>query len=299
MNKIAVVILNYQNFEDTLACIESLQKNIDENVDIIVVDNASTNNSVSELNKKAEGISKLIISAENVGYAGGNNMGIRYAYEQNYNYICILNNDTIIVNNFISQMEKYLDEHNECAIIGPAILEYDQKDIVQSTGGFINFWKARTGLINSGKSYSMVDKYPQDVEWIGGACIMFRREVIKHVGYIPECYFLFFEETDWCCQARKKGFKVICQPEAYIYHKSSASVKQIKGLSFYLMERNRVIFLLRNASLLKKVVGISWLFLFEVLGIVLGRPNAKESIRCHWDGLTNQVSKKYPFVIIR
>lgn len=299
MKKIAIIILNYQNYEDTLECIESLQQNICENVDIIVVDNNSTNNSVGELEKKLGKKYKLIVTDKNLGYAGGNNVGIKYAYEKQYEYICILNNDTIIKNNFISKLEEYMTCHPKCAIVGPAILEFDDSNKIQSTGGYINYWKACSGLLNSGNFYETFDKTPQEVEWVGGACMMFRRELIEKVGMIPECYFLFYEETDWCCQARRKGLQVVCQPEAYIYHKASAAVKKTEGLSFYLMERNRVRFVLRNASMIKKVVSISWLFFSTLFKIILGKPQAEDRLKYYWDGLTNKVSDKYPFIIIQ
>lgn len=297
--KVAVIILNYENYEDTLECIDSLTNNVSKNVDIIVVDNKSTNNSVNELKNKTDKIDKLLVNEKNLGYAGGNNVGIQYAYEQGYKYVCILNNDTIVTENFIEKLQNYLDNHLECGIIGPAILEYDKDNIIQSTGGEIVYWRARTFLLNSMISYDKIDKTPNEVEWIGGACMMFRSEIIKKIGYIPECYFLFYEETDWCCQARKAGIKVVCQPDAYIYHKRSASVKNMKGLSFYLMERNRVRFVIRTAPLPLKFISIGLLFIWTAVKIILKKPDCKEKMQCYWDGLINRINDAYPFVIIR
>lgn len=297
--RIAVIILNYENYEDTLECIVSLTNYMSENVDIIVVDNKSTNNSVNELTEKTSKINKLIVTEKNLGYAGGNNVGIQYAYEQGYKYICVLNNDTIITENFIEKLECYLDNHLECGIVGPAILEYNNENIIQSTGGSIVSWRARTFLLNPGVAYKNIEKFPKEVDWVGGACMMFRSDIIDKIGYIPECYFLFYEETDWCCQARKIGLQVVCQPEAYIYHKRSASVKKMKGLNFYLMERNKVKFVIRTSPFPLNLIIICMLFTWTAIKIVLRKPQSKEKMKCYWDGLTNRISELYPFVIIK
>jgi len=298
MDKVCIVILNYNNFEDTIECVQSLRSAINsEKYKIVIVDNASTNDSVSKLNNILSPI-EIIVSSENRGYAHGNNIGIKYAEQAGYEYICILNNDTIIDVDFIETCKNELKNSAQVAFVSPALVEYKDNNLIQSTGGDIFINKGIVTLKNHGAR--RIDLLPKiESDYIGGACIMFRTSVLKNIGYIPENYFLFFEETEWCYKAQKMGYKNICLTDSYIYHKGSVSIKSVSGLREYLMARNRVVFVRRNIdSRIKYYCFLIYLFLQQGYHFLLRKNNAKNKIRYYLDGVFNRVDPSYPFIIV-
>lgn len=298
MDKVCIVILNYNNCEDTIECVQSLRSAINsEKYKIVIVDNASTNGSVSKLNNILSPI-EIIVSSENRGYAHGNNIGIKYAEQAGYEYICILNNDTIIDVDFIETCKNELKNNSQAAFVSPALVEYKDNNLIQSTGGDIFINKGIVTLKNHGaRRVELLPKIESD--YIGGACIMFRTSILKSVGYIPENYFLFFEETEWCYKAQKIGYKNICLTDSYIYHKGSVSIKSVSGLQEYLMARNRVVFVRRNIGTqygyYKFLIN---LFIKQMLKILFRREQALQEMRYYLDGVFNKVNKRYPFIVL-
>lgn len=241
-----VIVLNYNNAEDTIECLKSIElltKKFD--LHTILVDNGSNVDCVERIKGVVDERTVVLWNKENKGYAAGNNDGIRYAIENNAEYIVILNNDVIVnVNSFDSCID-LLKRDEKIAIVGPVILDYSHGTI-QSTGASIDFGKVVTPLINYGKKY-VASSETIECDYVGGACMLFRADLINEIGYIPEEYFLFWEETEWCNRAKSRGLKILCTMDAYVYHKGSATINKISGLSTYYMERNKVIFLKRNA----------------------------------------------------
>ena len=133
LNKVCFIILNYNNYTDTINCIHSLQSTIRRDMyDIIVVDNNSSNDSVSQLRKCLNDV-EIIPNKVNRGYANGNNIGIKIAESRGYIYICILNNDTVIDIDFLTPCVDFLKNDSSIAFISPALVEYKDDDLVQST----------------------------------------------------------------------------------------------------------------------------------------------------------------------
>ena len=298
LDKVAVIILNYNNYQDTIECIQGLQAIYNEReIEIIVVDNNSQNDSVKQLEKKLKDIT-IIASTVNKGYAHGNNIGLKNALAQGYDYLCILNNDTVIEEDFLSPCIEYLEGNSKVGFISPALVEYKQKDLVQSTGGdiFIN-----KGIVTLKNYHKFLSSLPRVIEsdYIGGACMVFRSSLIDQVGLIPEIYFLFFEETEWCYRAKKKGFNNVCLTNIFIQHKGSVSIQSISGLQAYLMERNRVVFVKRNIdSHLKFTRFLIYIYLRTIFRIVIGKEKNWEKILFYTDGLLNRVNKNFSFIDI-
>lgn len=297
--KIYTVILNYNNFDDTKECIDSLINNtINISNTIVVVDNASLDDSLEKLVDLYKEKCVYIKNDENLGYAGGNNIGIKYALDHGADYVCILNNDTVIPMDFFNPCIEYLEKNDNVAFVGPVIVDY-YSGLVQSTGGNITYNKGEISTINNNMKLDFIQNNVH-CDYIGGACMVFKAEIIQTVGFLPEIYFLFFEETEWCCRAKKLGFDNVCISNVYIRHKESASINKHGGLRSYLLERNRIVFLKRNSP--NKIVcveGILYLF-FKYL--CYGTFRDKEYFKyltymC--DGLRNKVDNKtYPFIRI-
>lgn len=245
---IYAIILNYNNYDDTVNCINSFDEITAYDIRIVLVDNASEKDCADKLEAfvAGKGSSRItfIRNNENLGYAAGNNTGIKEALKQGAEYLAIVNNDVLVnADSFTSSMN-LLDEDERIAFAGPAILEY-KTDKIQYTGGIINYLTLMTPHLNEGEEYQKSDK-TIECDYVGGACMLFKAGIIDKIGLIPEDYFLFWEETEWCAKARQMGFKCVCTLGGYVKHKGSATIKKIKGLESYYFERNRIMFSMRN-----------------------------------------------------
>ena len=297
---VCFIILNYNGFADTKDCVISLFSaiNMKQN-EIVIIDNGSKDDSYNLLSQlKSEELPfHLIETGTNLGYARGNNIGIKYALNKGYKYVCILNNDTIIEENFLKSCIDYLETYNDVAFVGPTLLNYNNNR-VQSTGGDIHI---KTGKVTQKNSGRLQQDLPEIIEadYVGGACIIFSTRKMDKLGFIPEDYFLFFEETEWCYQAKKKGLRNVVINSTYIRHKGSASINKIDAFSTYMMNRNRVVFVRRNVD--RRMV--YWLFLVYNIARIIHSSlkydvsHIKE-IKYSLDGAFNLVDKNYSFIKI-
>ena len=301
-DKVCIIILNYNNYEDTIECIKSIKSVIPfQMIDIVVVDNNSSNGSVNVIENQFQDII-MIKSNVNKGYAYGNNLGLKYAIENGYRYSCILNNDTIITENFLEACITEMNE--EVAFISPALMEYNHKEYVQSTGGDVLI---NRGIVTRKNNKMKREQLPNIIEtdYVGGACMVFKTGIINKLGFIPEEYFLFYEETEWCYKAKKLGYRNLCLTNTYIYHKGSVSINKIGGLSDYLMKRNRVVFVKRNIdSKGKYYLFVFELFIKEIIKVLLHKKGSISNIKAYLDGVRGGFSNKYSelmkdFLVVR
>ena len=298
MNKLVyIIVLNYNNADDTIECIKSLEKIEYDNYKIVIVDNKSTDDSIEKLKKAFDNKYYFIKSDKNIGYAAGNNLGVQYALENDAEYVCILNNDTIADKKFLKILIDYMENNHSCGLAGPAIMEYDNENIIQSTGWIINLKKGDVSTINNGINIKDAKDKVLECEYIGGACILARSELIRNIGTLPESYFLFYEETEWCYKAKKHGYKVMCILESKIFHKGSISINAISGLSEYLMNRNRIVFEKRNANLYELVYFYIYLILQTIYQIIILKQKPSK-IKHYMDGIINKVDKRYSFIYL-
>ncbi|HFD2051431.1 glycosyltransferase family 2 protein [Clostridium perfringens] len=293
---IYIIILNYNGYKYTLECIESLNNINYENYRIVVVDNNSTDNSIKLLKKNLKDCI-ILESKENLGYAGGNNLGIKYAIKNKAEYICILNNDLVVSKNFLKDLLKDLDTNKNIGMIGPMICDYTNRNKVQSTGAIINLKRGLVTRINNGKNVNEIKKEIKKCDYIGGACILLNSNLIKEIGYIPEAYFLFYEETEWCLKTKRKGYDIACDTNVKIYHRESGTISKTRGLSYYFMRRNKIVFQKRNSSK-KEILYFYIYFTLKTLKNLVLRKENFYSIKCYYDGLLGKIDNKFRNVYI-
>lgn len=268
--KVFIIILNFNSFEDTKECLFSL-KNIDyRNNEIVVVDNCSTDGSYEKLLLEFNHY-KIIKSAQNLGYANGNNIGIQYALNMGADYVCLLNNDVVVETNFLTKIIEPFEAQQNLGIAGPCICKYKDKNIIQAMGANINLYTGLTQGKYKGVKYNEIPNENVFAHYLGGACFVCKREVFEKIGLIPENYFLFFEETEFCLKAAKAGFKLLGVYGSRVYHKGSSTISKYNGLSYYFLNRNRVIFIRRNANAMQKTIFTVYIFIEAIGRIVLRR----------------------------
>lgn len=233
-----IVIVNYNNYYDTIECIRSLDKINYDCYRIVIVDNDSTNDSERIL-RKAFPTYKVIQTGVNLGFAGGSNIGIKEALASGAEYILLLNNDTIVEKDFLDKMIECFERNPKAGVVGGKILNYYNKDNIEYAGGHINFFK----FISVHDDFRKVD-IDREVGFITGCLMLIKSETINHVGFLYEDYFMYYEDTDFCTRVAKAGYKMMYTPEAVIYHKvSRASGGNESAFSIKWNIRNRLIFM--------------------------------------------------------
>ncbi|MFA6940920.1 MAG: glycosyltransferase family 2 protein [Clostridiaceae bacterium] len=263
--KTAIIILNFNSYNQTIECIESVKNITYPNYEIIVVDNNSKDDSLQLIKSSFPGII-LLKSEDNLGYASGNNLGIKYALDENIEYICILNNDAAVDKNFLQPVIKTLIDDKKAAAAGPSICYYGQDDIIQAMGGNINLYTGLSSLKFKGKKHSEIKESLISVDYLGGACFVVKADILKKIGLIPENYFLFYEETEFFLNIKRQGYRLISVRDSKVYHKVSGTISKYKGLSYFFLNRNRILFVRRNAKLYHK-----FFFFFYIIIETIGR----------------------------
>jgi len=254
MLKFTLIILNWNNCKDTLECLASIDKIKYPNFEVIVVDNGSTDDSI-EIIRTRYPQHTMVENKENLGFAEGNNRGLREGIKQGAEMLMLLNNDTIIAPNMLTEISKAALDHPQAGAFGPKIYFYDDPATIWYAGGGVDQKTGRCYHIGCG-SADMEPKYKQssETEYICGCAIAIRSQVIQSVGLLDPEFFLTWEEIDWCYRMRKSGFSCLFVPEAKVWHKVSASF--VDGnwgpMWQYFYFRNRLLFHKRHFSFARR-----------------------------------------------
>ena len=252
---IAVILVNWKKYNLTSNCIDSLNKSNYKNFKIILVDNEYSEKSLIDLRNKHK---ELIVFKEknNLGFAGGNNIGIRYALENDYDYIMLLNNDTEVKENFILPLVERIEKDHFLGAVQPLILNFSNKSIIWNAGGKLNKFLGLTSTrLNNNKLNSSIvfDDY---TDWISGCCILIKSEILTKVGLLDEKFFNYYEDVDWSLRMKNLGYDLGFVKESIIYHHGSSSSKNkktkegvISSKIHYFNIRNHILLLKKHKNL--------------------------------------------------
>ena len=248
--KVFIVILNWNGYKDTVEGVESLQQISYPNFEILIVDNGSTDNSEEKLKRKFPDL-KILQAGSNLGYAGGNNVGIRFALSQCAELILILNNDVVVDEEFLNNLVSELESNKHYGLAGPCSYYLDKPNIVWANGVSINidnYTHTPFSLLGSNRGLNPTEK-TKVVDGITGNCMLVRRKVFKDIGLFDERFYLLHEESDFCLRARKAGWKIISVANAKVWHKVSASLGKISDRVTYYHSRNSLLCYNKHAEL--------------------------------------------------
>lgn len=247
---LSIITINYNGLEDTCELIKTLPLN-DETIEVIVIDNASTKDEASKIEELFPQVI-LIRSDRNLGFAGGNNLGIKAAHG---NYLFFLNNDTLLevrgkrleVRELFLPLINRLESNDKIGMVCPKI-RFTWGDRPIQYAGYTPLSKItlRNQSIGFGEADHGQYDTPHPTPYAHGAAMMVKREVIETVGPMPECYFLYYEELDWSEMIRRAGYEIWYEPACTVYHKESQATGQHSPLKTYYITRNRLIFAQRN-----------------------------------------------------
>lgn len=243
MKSVAIIILNWNGRDDTLACLHSLCHIDYPNFQIVVVDNHSSDDSVAVIQKEYPHIT-LIQTDENLGYVGGNNVGLTFARQQNFDYALLLNNDTEVDPQFLQVLVAAAEADPAVGIVGPTIYYFDAPQTIWSAGGAINWRQGLTRMIGLNEpDQGQFGQLPRPVEFVTGCALLIKMTVVARIGVLDDRFFAYYEETEWCVRSARSGYKVMHVPAAKIWHKISIQAREASPTVHYYMTRNRLLFL--------------------------------------------------------
>jgi GT2 family glycosyltransferase len=253
--KVFLVLLNWNGKEDTLECLASVSKIDYPNLHVIVVDNGSRDDSVAAIQGAFPEVT-ILETGRNLGFAGGNNVGIRYALANGAQYILVLNNDTIVDAQLIRNFLEVSAIDEQAGIFGAKVYYYSQPNRIWYAGGrWLNKISAfiHVGLneVDDENVFSSVT----ETDYACGCAFFVKADVLRQVGMFDEKFFLMFEETDFCYRARRGGFRCLFVPNAKVWHKVSVSLGgEGSGTYWYFSIRNRLLWAEKNLPLLERLM---------------------------------------------
>lgn len=258
---VSLITINYTSIQDTLEFLESAVRLTYPNIEIIVVDNDSPfGKPTDEIKSKFPKVS-FIQSDSNLGFAGGNNLGIKQAVGD---YILLLNNDTILFSDFLEPIVAFMQAHPDAGMGSPKMLYADGKTIQYAGAIGISPFTGRGKCL--GIYETDIGQYDRDyqTDLCHGAALIIPRSVVKQVGLMPEVYFLYYEEHDWCEIIKRFGYKAYFIGTSKVIHKESMTTGGESPLKVFYMSRNRLLFMRRNFQGLSFTIGLLFFFVISV-----------------------------------
>lgn len=262
--RVFAIVLNWNGLKDTLECITSIKQQTYPEFEPVIVDNGSTDGSVSAIRAAFPGM-KVLANATNLGYAEGNNVGIRYACAEGADYLFLLNNDTILDPHLVEHLVTVAETDERIGAVGPKIFFASSPRLLWSAGGIVNY----TETVCRMRGYRRLDhgqfERIEDVDYLSSCAILLRRRAVEEVGLLDVVFApMYYEDADWCMRAHRQGFRVVYVPAGKVWHKVSVSGGGEYNLrERYLIGFNSVQFMRRYAN----VRGWLTFFVFAVLSL--------------------------------
>ena len=284
--KVAIILVNWNSFVFTDQCIRSINRMNYENADIILVDNGSADNSGIQLKEAHPGI-VLIQAGDNKGSTGGNNLGMQYSIENGYVYSLLLNNDTLVENNFLDILVAFMDAHPEAGAVQPKIYFAHDHSLLWNGGSYFNQFLGYTYTKGYSQKEQREHNLLKEVDWLSSCALLTRNAVLVQTGLFADNLFLYYEDTDLSLRIKEKGFILMYNPASVIYHIAGMSNKSntkkeegyINPIVHYLNIRNRIWFLKKYTPVyfIPSVIIYNFFYIFLVLIYLTARKRFKKA----------------------
>ncbi|GAA4409727.1 glycosyltransferase family 2 protein [Nibrella viscosa] len=243
---VSLITINYNQARVTCELLESTRRLTYPNFEVIVVDNASKEDPTDLVVAGDYPGVRVVVSPTNLGFSGGNNLGVQYA---NGEYLFFLNNDTEVTPDLIDQLLLPFSVDPTVGVTCPKIRFFDHPTVIQYAGYHpLNKFTGRTWAIGLQETDLGQYDQPGPTPFAHGAAMMVSRRVLEQAGSLDEIFFLYYEELDWSARIRRAGFTIYYQPQALIFHKESMSVGKANPLKEYYHIRNRLLFMRRTVT---------------------------------------------------
>ena len=278
---ISIITVNFNQAKVTCELLESLHYITYKNVEIIVVDNASKEDASVIKNQYPE--VNLICSDKNLGFAGGNNLGLKSAHGK---YILFINNDVEVSPNFLEPLVARLSHLDTTAAVSPKIKYFTPRTTIQYAGSYaVNPFTLRNTHIGTGEVDNGQYNEPRLTSYAHGACMLVKRSVIDMIGSMDEQFFLYYEEQDWCERMNRSGFHIFYVPQSEVYHKESVSTGKNSPLKTYYLSRNRILFARKNFKGIQFLISMLYLVFISVPKNSITLFKEKEKLSAYFAGI--------------
>lgn len=243
----AIIVLTWNQRQLTLDCLASLAQLTypAERLMLIVVDNGSADGTAQAIREHYPDV-VVLENGDNLGFAEGNNVGIRYAMDQGVDYVMLLNNDTVVDPAMLTELLNVAESDLEIGIVGPKMLYFDPPDVIWSAGNKIDWDHGGLIRLQAEERDTGVDETPLEVDYVTGCGVCLRRAVIEKIGMLDARFFIYYEESDWCLRAHQAGWRVLYVPQARLWHKVSAAMGTASPATDYYMARNVLLFIAKH-----------------------------------------------------
>ncbi len=296
MELVSIITVNFNQPQATIELLQSLKKQDSSRFELILVDNASEVNHEAEFRNIYPALT-FIRTKANLGFAGGNNLGIKAAKGE---FIFLLNNDTEILENCLETLLTEFKQDKNIGLLSPLILYDGDRTVIQYAGyTALNYLTARNAQIGQfEKNVGQFDNITNETGFCHGAAVMCRKEDLEKAGLMDENYFLYYEELDWCEKFKNIGKTINFTGKTHIYHKESISVGKESTLKTYFLTRNRMLFIRKNTSNLNVLIfSLYYTFLacpkMILTHLLQGKPQlAKAVLKALYWNFTHRKSSK-------
>jgi len=322
--KVCILILNWNNWQDTVGCLESVYQNSFTNCQAVVIDNGSSDNSLERVREWAVGrlpsgnaftpyksdnkpISHITYAREaaelggdlgrekdlfaslpedvscpfvliqtgaNLGYAGGNNVGLRFAMKrEDFSHVWILNNDTIIHQEALTELLACMESDDTVGAAGSKLLYHHEPDTLHMAGGCrIVPWMGNASMIGVGGKDDIRWDRPLEPDYISGASLLVKKKVLEDIGFMDERYFLYWEDADWGVRMRRRGYRLLYCPTSRVWHKEGGTAGRLSPVSDYYWVRNGLFFMKKFYPALLPLAPVFYLLKYTLVRLVKGQP---------------------------
>ena len=292
---VSIVTLTWNTTHITCDFLRSIRENgTYTNIEVIVVDNGSKEDPTATFKAIYPDV-KVILNGKNLGFTGGNNVGIRAAKGE---YLFIVNNDTEFTPGLLEGLLEIFQKYPDAGIASPKFHYYYHKGTIEYAGyNTVNIFTGRNGMIGCREKDEGQYNEVKVTNYAHGGGMMVPRKIVDEVGVLPEQFFIYYEEFDWCEQIKRKGYKVYYQPKSLIYHKESMTTGKSSPFKTFYHTKNRILFMRRNVSLPNFIIFLAWFVFFTIpkntfTFFVKGQ---KEHLRSFWKGIMWQFNRTITF----
>ncbi len=298
---VAIILVNWNSFDVTNDCIHTLHQLSYPYHSIIVVDNGSADGSGARLQQVHPDII-LLTSDTNLGFTGGNNLGLRYSLQHDFTYSILLNNDTFVTPDFLTNFVTYMNENPQSGVVQPKIFFHHDRSLIWDAGSYFNAFLGRTYTVGLNQTDRPAFNTQKQVDWITGCAFFVRNSVLQEAGILAENLFIYYEDVDLSFRIRKLGYQLIYEPASVIYHIAGMSNKSktkgpegfVSPVVHYLNLRNRIWVLKKYTPwyCIPSVLVFNFFYIIMVIGYFAARARFKKlksACRGVYDGLTGVI----------
>jgi GT2 family glycosyltransferase len=281
--KVSVLLLNLNGYRDTRDCLESLRQVTYSNFDVRVVDNGSADDSAERLLQEFPDVT-FLHSQQNLGFTGGNNLGIEEALRHGADYVLLLNNDTVVDPVFLSLLVEMAETDAKIGVVGPKIYYASDRKRIWYAGGLANYW----GCHHFGLDELEIDERfsrAGETGFISGCAMLVKSRVFAEVGLLDDKLFSYHEDTDFCMRARKAGYRCVFVPAGVVWHKISQTAGQESAFTFYLSTRNQLAWIANHVAFPYRPAVLAYTLTKKLAKMVLVGSRSWRSGAAVWAGL--------------